>query len=78
MTRRDLLLTLGGLTALEQQVKAEGFIFSGRLTSAGMPGEGYYAIGQLVSFNLHPDAKAMTAGADALLDRDVEIRLTAK
>ena len=79
MTRRDLLLTLCGLTALEQQVNAEGFIFMGRLTpGSGTPGDGHFAIGQLLHLTIHPDAKAMTAGAEALLDRDVEIRLTAK
>jgi hypothetical protein len=57
-------------------VPSEGFIFSGHLTQgSGVAEEGYYAIGQLVSFNLHPEASGMRAGADALLNKDVEIVL---
>ena len=72
MTRRAFL---AAPFLISESRTREGFIFTGHLTLGGQPGEGYYSVGQLVSVNIHPEAKAMIAGADALLNAQVEVSL---
>jgi hypothetical protein len=56
----------------------EGFEFTARLTpGSGIPGDGFYAIGQTMGLMIDPDKlPACAAGADALLGQDVRIILT--
>jgi hypothetical protein len=55
----------------------EGFVLSGHMTNAGQESERYYAIAQGCALMLDPaKLPACVAGADALLNTDVEIALT--
>jgi hypothetical protein len=93
MTRREMLAAVPMLGSIvpnlgAQHVAAtthatldkapEGFEFTARLTpGSGIPGDGFYAIGQTMGLMIDPDKlPACAAGADALLGQDVRIILT--
>lgn len=77
--RRAFFATVLGVPMTGLSIPTAGFSLSGHMTNAGQETERYYAIAQGCCLMLDPQKlPACVAGADQLLEGEVELTLTRK
>jgi hypothetical protein len=75
MTRRAFFTAALGL-AVARPAAARQFVVTGHFDLAGLPGEGYFSLGQSAAIMLNPEKlPSMVKQAEQLVGKTVELRL---